>query len=388
MSSAIRRTTMFSRQCRLVVTAAFWLASSTNAFCSHQTNVARHWQAQQRATALYHHSRPNQRGNACDQKVKEKGRRKFLKQLLSFPPLLLPPLAFAEEDDGKTTIDKVETLLKDENELDADVVREESDEQKTIEDEKQLINELEKEITLVDGMEEDDESGVAEEVEKEADKLKGETEALIKEEEQLKIETEDMITKIEAIESEVQSLDEEDKTKTGDDDDTTAEKTSDAFVDKLKERVEQKEDLIARLKRQSEKDIDPKTGKSKAMTKKEYKERVKSTDTDFIKFLKETVANEQEWERDLEAFEGFLKREILPTVNEISKDLKPLVGEIERDLKPLVGEVEKEFRKDVVPAVGEVMQQLKEKAGSAADGELEDLKQRAEGLIGKLRSIF
>jgi len=344
--------------------------------------------------------------------------------LLSFPPLLLPTLAFAEEEDDKTATEKVETLIKDENELDADVVREESDgkksiedekqlidelgkvetlikdeneldaevvqeesdEKKSIEDEKKLIDELEKEITLVDGMEEEDDRGGTEEVEAEEDKLKGETEALIQEEEQLKIETEDMITKIEAIESEVQSLDEEDNTKAGDD--ATAEKPSDAFVDKLKERVEQKEDLITRLKRLSEEDRDPKTGKFKTMTTKEYKDRVKSTDTDFIQFLKDTVANEQEWERDLESFEGFLDKKFGPTIKELSKDLKPLVGEMERDLKPLVGEVENEFRKEVVPAVGDVMQQLKEKVGSAADGEVEDLKQRAEGLIGKLRSIF
>jgi len=71
--------------------------------------------------------------------------------------------------------------------------------------------------------------------------------------------------------------------------------------------------LITRLKRQSEKDIDPKTGKFKTMSPKEYKERVEKTDTDFLQFLKDTVANEKEWESDLEAFEGFLDKEFGPS---------------------------------------------------------------------------
>ena len=50
-------------------------------------------------------------------------------------------------------------------------------------------------------------------------------------------------------------------------------KESEAFVNRLKERIKQKEDLIARLKHQSEKDVDPGTGKVRTMTAKEYKER-------------------------------------------------------------------------------------------------------------------
>lgn len=239
---------------------------------------------------------------------------------------------------------------------------------------KKLIDEIEKEIAI-----EESDSSSPEEVEEEADKIKGETEALIKEEEQLKTETEEMITKIEKMESEVQALDAEDESE-GDNASKTEETTSEAFVDKLKERVEQKEDLITRLKRQSENDIDPKTGKFKPMKSKEYKERVKSTDVDFMEFLKDTVANEEEWERDLEAFEGFLDKEFGPAVKELNKDLKPLLGEIEKDVRPIVGEVENEIRKEAAS--------LKEKAELAADGEVEGLKQRAGDLIGKLRSIF
>jgi len=364
---------MISRRSVLTIAVAFWQAASTDAF---QTNVATpvvalyRQQPQRTAATLNHHSHLTNQDDTCDQNAKEPNRRTFLKQLstaMALTPLLLPTLAFAEEEENTetTTIDKVETLIKEESELDADVVREEEDEKISIDDEKKLIDELEKEITV-----EESDSSTSEEVEVEEDKVKGETEALIKEEEQLKSETEDMITKIEAMESEVQSLDAEDKS---DGDDATTEKTSEAFVDKLKERVEQKEDLISMLKRQSEKDIDPKTGKFKTMKPEEYKERVKSTDVDFIQFLKDTVANEQEWEKDLGAFEGFLDKQFGPTVKELQKDLKPFVGEVE---------------KEVAPVVGDAMQQLKEKAGSAVDGEVEDLKKRAGDLVGKLRSIF
>lgn len=445
---------MLSCQCRLVLTAAFFLASPTDAF-RFQTNVARHRQPLRRTTPLYHQPRPNQRDRSHDYRVtrsNEEGRRIFLKRLSAAiaGTVLMPPLSFADEDDVKMpsdedgtktsiekddvktsieeldkdiilsideddtktsikkldeddiktptdedgiktsikqldedgiktpideddikkSIDKLETLIEDEIELDAEILQDETDEKKSIEDEKQLIGELEKRIAI-----EESDASTSEEIAEEADIIKGETESLIKEEEQLKSETEEMITKIEAMESEVKALDQEDGIETGND--ATKEKESEVFVDKLKGRVEQKEDLITRLKRQSENDIDPKTGKFRAMTAKEYKERAKSTDTDFIQFLKDTVANEQEWERDLEAFEGFLNKEFGPTVKELSKDLKPLVGEVER-----------EFQKEVAPAVGDVLQQLKEKAGPAAESEVEDLKQRAEGLIGKLRSIF
>lgn len=129
---------------------------------------------------------------------------------------------------------------------------------------------------------------------------------------ELKSETENMILKIEAMESEVESLDGNAKkleVNTGE------QKAAEAFVEKLKERVEQKEDLITRLKRQSvERDIDPKTGKFKTMTPSEYKDRVKSTDVDFMQFLKDTVANEQELQKDLEAFQGLLERKFGPVV--------------------------------------------------------------------------
>ncbi len=307
--------------------------------------------------------------------------------------LILPPLAFADDEDGvedaanKATLDKVETLLKDEIELNADIVSEEDDEMKSIKNERQLIDDLEKEIQV---FEESDDLSSLDEVEEEADKVKDGTEALIKEEQKLKSETEKIIMKIEAMESEVQSLDGAGDEKQYDvgDEDATKKKVSESFVEKLKERVEQKEDLIARLKRESERDIDPKTGKFKSMTPSEYRQRVKSTDVDFIQFLKDTVANEQELRNDLSAFEGFLDKEIGPVVGELRKDLTQIAGEVKKDVGPIVGEIENQWQRDVAPGVEEALRLLKENAKSAADGELEDLKHRAGDLIGKLRSIF
>jgi hypothetical protein len=296
-------------------------------------------------------------------------------------PCIFPPLAFADDEDAanKAALNTVEILMRDETELNADILREEEDEKKVIEDERRLLDELEKEIQVVDNS---DELSSTKEVEDEADKVKDGTKALIKEEEKLKNETEEIIMKIEAMESEVQSLDGagEEKRHDGVSEDEYKKTASESFVDKLKESVEQKEDLITRLKRRSEMDVDPKTGKFKSMTPSEYRERVKSTDVDFIQFLKDTVANEQELENDLSAFEGLLEKEIGPVVRELRKDLKPKVGEAEKGVGPFVGEIEHQ--------VEGAIQQLKENAKSAVDGEVEDLKHRAGDLIGKLRSIL
>ena len=285
-----------------------------------------------------------------------------------------------KDEDGVNEIEnKVESLIKDESELDVEVTREVSDEKKSIQDEKRLIDELEKEIALASGAEEDDRSGTAQdELDAEANAVRADTEALIEEEEELKTETEEILQKIAKMETEVRSLDDADATP------TSEKTTSEAFVEKLQQRVEREEDLIARLKRQSEKDVDPSTGKFKVMTAREYKERTRATDVDFLKFLKDTVANEEEWERDLEAFEGFLRREFGPTVDELGKDLKPLASEVERDLKPLLEDAEAEVRRGVASA----MSQLKEKASLATGSETEDLRQRADGLVSKLRSMF
>ena len=269
-------------------------------------------------------------------------------------------------------IDKVDSIIKDEIELDAEVIKEEADEKKVEDDEIQLLNDIEKEIAI-----EESDTSTKQDIEKEEQIVKDDTEMLIKEEEQLLNEAKDIIDKIESIESEVNSLAEESSN-------SNTETTSEAFVDKLKQQVEQKEDLITRLKRASENDIDPKTGKFKRMTPEEYKKRAKSTDSDFMQFLRDTVLNEKEYEQDLNAFEGFLDREVGPLMKEIKKDLTPLAEEAKKDLSPIATEIEEEFQKDLLPAI----RKGKDKAGQAAGDEIEELKEQASGLIGKLRSIF
>ena len=358
--------------------------------CPH-TDTARQHQHQVRrwATSSTNHT-PNRNikldDNSFDIYAMEGDRRSFLKNfsymmtgIISTEMLLAPPtpaLASSTVDDVNETLEKVDRLIKDEIELNDTVIQEEQDEKTSIEDEKKLINELEKEIQI-----EANPSSTPNEVTEEAQRIQGGTEALIKEEEKLKSETENMILKIEAMESDVDSLDA--NAKSGGE-----KKASDAFVEKLKERVEQKEDLITKLKRQSERDIDPKTGKFKTMSPSEYKDRVKSTDVDFLQFLKDTVANEQELQNDLDAFQGLLERKFGPVVRELRKDLTPIVGEVQKDMGPLVGEMENQIRKEVAPAVLDGMEQLKDKAKLAVDGDVEELKQRAGDLIGKLRSLF
>lgn len=318
------------------------------------------------------------------------GRRIFLKQICAAitGAVILPQLGYAEEEDEATPtatieFDKVDTIIKEEGELDAEVIKEEEDEIQSLKDEEQLLEEIEKEITI-----EENDSATPEEIEEEATKVSEGEAALIKEEEKLLSEAEDIITKIEAIESEVRSLDDTENSAKEQSNESSNNKESEAFVDKLKERVEQKEDLIERLKRASERDIDPKTGKFKSMSQQEYKERAKSTDADVGSFLKDTITNEQEWKRDEEAFEGFLEREFGPALKELKKDLGPLVGEAKKNLAPIVDSIENEIKTEVAPAMEKEMQILGEKAKAVADSEAEVLKEKAGELMGKLRSMF
>jgi hypothetical protein len=314
-------------------------------------------------------------------------------------------------NNNQVTIDK---LLKEENELLNNIIQEEKDESKSIEEEEVLMNELVNEIqqlgkesntninnTSSDDIDDSPSSPTATAtttITKEdeiANKIKLDTQALIKEEERIKNETIDIITKLEDMESQVQSLDyddsvaavvvvdEENKSSTTTNSDNTATATTtttvEVIVDKLKERVTQKEDLISRLKEQSLlRDMDPKTGKYKVMTPNEYKHRVQTTDVDFIQFLKDTIGNEKEIKADLTAFEGL-----------IMKEIGPLIVEIQKDISPMIDMVEKEWDKDGIPVMKEMIQQLKDTTKSNTNYEVVDeVQQRVGDLIDKLRSMF
>ena len=301
-------------------------------------------------------------------------------------------------NNNKVAIDK---LVKEENELLNNIIQEEQDERRLIEEEGVLIDELVNEIQQyskesntissdtsdIDGSLSSITTNITRD-EEVGSKIKLDMEVLIKEEERIKNETMDIITKLQDMESQVQSLDiqdsavvvdDENKSSTTDNSDTAAAATTttvEVIVDKLKERVTQKEDLITRLKQQSlERDIDPKTGKYRVMTPLQYKQRVQSTDVDFIQFLKDTIGNEKEIKADLNAFEGM-----------IVKEIGPLMLEIQKDIPPMVKAVEKEWDKDGVPVMKEMLQQLKDTTHS--NNEVDEVQQRVGDLIDKLRSMF
>ena len=243
------------------------------------------------------------------------GRRRFLLQLSSSVVVL--PLASTAAEGDTATIKAVENVVKEEQDLDNKLKQEELDESKSIEDTKNLITEIEDEIKSANSKA-DEASLIAGE-----EKIASDTEALIKEEEQIVNETQAMISEIETMESEVKQLDK---------DSTNPESSkSEEFVNKLKQRVEEKEDLITKLKRESEMFRDPTTGKFKPMSQEEFKKRALSTETeyDYVQILRDSLTNNQEFEQDLEAFEGLLERNFGGIIKELKKDENAVETELE-----------------------------------------------------------
>ena len=229
-------------------------------------------------------------------------RRRFLYKLSSavVAPFALPIVAIAEDTD----IEAVENVVKEEQDLDSKLKQEESDEAKSIEDTKKLISEIEDEIKDAT-TNTDEESLIAEE-----QKIASDTEELIKEEEQIVGETQAILDEIEAVKSDATAVDKDAASGGG--------SASEEFVNKLKQRMEEKEDLITKLKRESEMYRDPETGKFKPMSQNEFKKRAVSTesDYDYVQILKDSLIKNEEFERDLQAFEGLLGRELNAVENE------------------------------------------------------------------------
>jgi hypothetical protein len=226
----------------------------------------------------------------------------------------LPLVAIADE--GADTAQAVKNVMKEELDLDSKLKQEEDDETKSIEDTKKLIDEIKDASTKTD-----EELSTAEQ------RIVDETEKLIDVEEQIVGETQAMITEIEAIESEAKQLD---KNSDKSEDNSASESTqSEEFVNKLKQRVEEKEDLISKLKRESEMYRDPVTGKFKPLSQDEFKKRaIKSeTDYDYLEILKDSITKNEEFERDLEAFEGLLEKNFGGIMKELKKDEESLENE-------------------------------------------------------------
>lgn len=227
-------------------------------------------------------------------------------QVSNPPPLEEKAATLATEqllptvDEARDSAEKrpEENMVKEEKELVAELVKEESEEEKAIEDTQKLINKLEEQIK-------DEANDDSKPDEQKLQSNKNLIDTLEKEEERIESETKEIIAKIETLEKETSPAAPENI-------------TTEEFLNKLKERVGEKEDLITRLKRESEKDIDPKTGKFKTMTSKEFKARAPS-DFDFLGYLKESVTNTEEFERDLDAFKGLLESKFGPVIEEVRK---------------------------------------------------------------------
>ncbi|KAL7473386.1 hypothetical protein ACHAXS_013838 [Conticribra weissflogii] len=268
-------------------------------------------------------------------------RRKFLSRTSNLiastflSNILFPAPSHAEEEEVSSQIMQQEISEK---EIIKDILSEEKDEKVAIRDTKTLIDELNRKMK---GEEEEAKGG------KRGSDVEESTKTLIndieKEEERIKSETENLITEIEALGPTLQPQ---------------TETQVREFVDKLKTQVEEKEDIIARLKRESEKDLDPKTGKFKVMSKEEFNERAPS-DFDFVKFLKDTVLNEEEYERDLEAFEGLLGSKFGPLLKELDKDF----SEIRTTAGPLIEDV----RKASDPYIGDALDAVKTAGENVVD---------------------
>eukprot|EP00586_Coscinodiscus_wailesii_P018511 CAMPEP_0172501602 /NCGR_PEP_ID=MMETSP1066-20121228/151334_1 /TAXON_ID=671091 /ORGANISM="Coscinodiscus wailesii, Strain CCMP2513" /LENGTH=330 /DNA_ID=CAMNT_0013276481 /DNA_START=198 /DNA_END=1190 /DNA_ORIENTATION=- len=211
-------------------------------------------------------------------------------------------------------------VIKDEKELINELVEEERDDEKAVQDTQKLIAELEEQIKVEEGLDAtttSPTSSVTNELDKLLDLNKELLDTLEKEEERIENETKEIIAKIEIIEKETKDLDNLGGGATN----SPPTPTTQEFLEKLNKRVEEKEDLITRLKKRSEKDIDPKTGKFKTMTQKEFKDRAPS-DFDFLGYLKQSITNTEEFERDLDAFKGLLENKFGPVLEEVKNFVK------------------------------------------------------------------
>ena len=277
----------------------------------------------------------------------------------------LESLKKAQEEEKE--IESLKKILQEEKEIISGIKSDEKDEKKATEDTKQLITQLEEQIkeekkaVAVDGGDDDDgKSSISDATSQKEQKTKELIDTLEKEEERIEEETKEIIAKIESLEKDVKEAEESLKKQQEEEEQLANQQQAQAkqqapapeptpapapvpvpapqpapvpapapqpapapappvkkeeeistqeIITKLKERVEEKEDLISKLKAQSEKDVDPKTGKFKIMSRKEFKARAPS-DFDFAEYLKKTLTNNDEYERDLEAFKGLLENRL------------------------------------------------------------------------------
>ena len=227
-------------------------------------------------------------------------------------------------DDENETIEAaketIDAIQKGEEEILYEIKKEEADEMNAGEDERELIAEIEEQINA--NKDEISSKTTRELIEK-----------LEEEEETIEEETLDLIQRVETLEAESQEAQRPlfPEPGTAEDAITKSKMETEEFVSKLKERATEKEDLITKLKAQSAKDIDPKTGKYKIMTKVEFESRAPS-DFDFLKYLQEDLAKDEVFQRDLDFFRERLEsgRGLLENSRESLLDKRRQVLEISK----------------------------------------------------------
>lgn len=168
------------------------------------------------------------------------------------------------------TARKLGALVKDGMALDADIKQIEEDLRKSINEEKRLIDELSKEIP-------------------DLDEIKRDTIRLIIDEEHLKGEMEYVLVTMERMGLDLREINND--------------------VEILRGRVAEKKGLIARLKWQSERRIDPKTGKYMSMSPNEYKGKLSQPviPFEYKQFLKESMKIDEQFQHNLVDIRGIVE---------------------------------------------------------------------------------
>lgn len=249
------------------------------------------------------------------------GRRNFLestKNLILAGSLLAvggaPMTARADGDESETvsvatpstsasSSKTLEQMKEEESTILAELEQDKRDEQMAEQDTRELMSRLEESTSSPTS----DDSSSSTNNNSERSNEQQLIDKLEQEEEKIEKETLELIEQVETLESQAEAIQQpllpEDKEEAQE----KSKGETEEFLTKLKERVTEKEDLIAKLKALSEQDVDPKTGKFRAMKKTEFTSRA-PTDFDFFKYLQEDLAKDEVFQNDLDFFRQKLKK--------------------------------------------------------------------------------
>ena len=271
------------------------LAGTTDAFqfrqcsrCPHLRQQQFKWQRQTTTRLIILQSNKNENDEPSTSWPQCTYRRKFLSTFSTAALLIANVVAlYPEETRGAMAVDegisitadgigadvtarKLDELVKDGMVLDADIIKIQEELRKSINEEKRLIDELSKEIP-------------------DLDEIKRDTIKLIIDEEHLKMEMEYILVTMERMGSDLRGINSD--------------------VEILRGRVAEKRGLIARLKWQSERRIDPKTGKYMSMSPDEYKGKLTQPviPFEYMQYLKDSMKSDEQFERNLVDMRGIVE---------------------------------------------------------------------------------